>query len=98
MPTSRRLISLPGTISAATMKNAAEEKSPGTGTSPASSRSVGETVTSPPSRRIVRARGRQHPLGVVTRPVRLVDGRLPSASSPASSTQDLTWALATGIS
>ena len=98
MPTSRSPSSLPGTIRAATRKKAAEEKSPGTGTSPASSRSVGETVMLPPSRRI------SAPADARRRSVwsRVQCGSwtvvVPSASRPASSTHDLTCALATGSS
>ena len=80
------------------MKNAAEEKSPGTGTSPASSRSAGETISHSSSRRI------EAPIAASIRSVwsRVQIGSWmevsPSASSPASSRQDFTWALATGIS
>jgi len=79
------------------MKKAAEEKSPGTGTSPASRRSAGETIRTSPSRRI------EAPMAASIRSVcrgqkPLVISVSPSASSPASSRQDLTWALATGIS
>jgi hypothetical protein len=98
MPTSRSPTSLPGTSSAPAMKKAAEEKSPGTGTSPASRRSAGETISASPSRRI------EAPIAASIRSVwsRVQSGSWivvsPSASNPASSRQDLTWALATGIS
>ena len=96
MPTSRRVSSLPGTIRAAAMKKAAEEKSAGTGMSPDSSRSAGETVSSSPLRRI---------LAPAAASIRSVWSRVwtgsrtvvsPSARSPASSRQDFTWALAIG--
>ncbi len=98
MPTSRRLTSLPGTIRAAAMKKAAEEKSPGTAMSPASSRSAGSTVIAP-SLRLILA-----PAAASMRSVWSREGWdsrtvvAPSASSPASSRHDLTWALAIGIS
>ena len=41
---------------------------------------------------------REHPLGVVAAGRGLDDRRAPSATSPASSTHDLTCALATGSS
>ena len=98
MPTSRSPTSLPGTSSAAAMKKAAEEKSPGTGTSPASRRSDGEMVRTSSSRRS------EAPMAASIRSVwsRVAIGSRmavsPSASSPASNRQDFTWALATGIS
>ena len=52
----------------------------------------------PPGATLRRTPAAQHPLGVVARRNRLDHGRLPSAKSPASSTQDFTWALATGSS
>ena len=45
IPTPSSRTSLPATIAAATMKNAAEEKSPGIAIRPGSSRSAGSTVT-----------------------------------------------------
>ena len=92
------------------MKNAAEEKSPGTLIAPSSSRSAGSTVTRGRRQLAVDrhrgagglgahrgAGGAQHPLGVVAgRAAARSRSVGPSASSPASSTHDFTWALATG--
>ena len=86
----------PGTSVAATTKGAADEKSPGTSTSPSESRSTGRTVT------LV---GRTVTLAPASCSMRSVWSRVgagsttvvsPSAYSPASSTADFTCALATG--
>ena len=92
--------SLPGTSEAATRKKAAEEMSAGTAISPGS-QAPGEAGSrpSPPSRSTSAPGGGQHPLAVVAarRPARRRRVS-PSASSPANSRHDLTWALATGSS
>ena len=64
-PTWCRSTSLPGTIVAATMKKAAEEKSAGTTMRPGSRRSAGAITTVSPSRRTCGAGGGEHALGVV---------------------------------
>ena len=66
----------PGTSVAATTNGAADEKSPGTSTSPSESRSAGRTVTLVGRTRDARAGRREHPLGVVARRRRLDHGRL----------------------
>ncbi len=95
-PTPSRRTRLPGTIVAATMKKAAEERSPGMTISPGSSRSAGRIVTVSPSRPTsapAAASMRSEWSRVGEDSITRVS---PSASSPASSRQDLTWALATG--
>ena len=80
------------------MKKAAEEMSAGTEIGPGSRRSAGRTTTASPSR------STEAPAAASIRSVwsRLGSGSTtrvsPSASSPAKSRQDLTWALAIGIS
>ena len=97
-PTPRSTISEPGTSVAAAMKNAAEEKSPGTSTSPSSMRRMPDTDMRPPSLRTSTPAARSI-TSVWSR-----DGRCSttvvslSASRPASSTHDFTCALATGSS
>ena len=80
------------------MKKAAEEMSAGTAISPGSRRSTERIVTASPSRPTA---------APAAASIRSLWSRLgrpstirvsPSASSPAKSRQDLTWALATGIS
>ena len=89
----------PGTSVAAAMKNAAEEKSPGTSTS-LEPQALGAATRSrrPPrcaARRPPRRASARCGRGSASRSTTVVS---PSASSPASSTQDFTCALATGSS
>jgi hypothetical protein len=84
-------------MQAATMKNAADEKSPGTAMLRRLEPAGGRSVTTPP-RADLAAEALQHAFGVVARDRGLDDGRLALAYSPASSTADFTCALATGIS
>ena len=97
-PTPASRISEPATSVAAAMKNAAEEMSPGTSVSPATRRSGARTVTSP------RLASTSTPAAASIRSVWSRVGApsttvvSPSATRPASSTHDLTWALATGSS
>ena len=97
-PTSSSTTREPGTSVAAATTKAAEEGSPGTTISSSSSSSTWETVSAAPSRSNgTRARRSRRSvwsrLGAGSRP-----WWSPSASIPASSTQDFTWALATGSS
>ena len=108
-PTRSSLTALPGTIEAATTANAADEKSPGSDTAPGSRRSAWRTVirrAEPPlTIGTVRtgADSTSAPAAASRRSVwsRVEAGSVtwvsPSASRPAMSTHDLTWALATGI-
>ncbi len=76
IPTSRSSTSLPGTSSAAAMKKAAEEKSPGTAMSPGFE-SLGGLDDDLRAAAAQRGPGRgQHALGVVARGGRLAHGRL----------------------
>jgi hypothetical protein len=87
----------PPTSTAATIRNAAELMSAGTRIASRLNASTGSTDTARPSRRTVA------PAAASIRSVwsRLRCGSttvvVPSASSPASSTHDFTWALAIGI-
>ena len=88
----------PGTQQAAATMNAADEGSPGTATSSSSSSSTWHTRSRSPSwsngtRERRRMRSVWSRLGAGSRTV-----VLPSASIPAISRHDLTWALATGSS
>ena len=95
-PTSRTSTRDPGTMTAAAIMNAADERSPGTVRLCASSASARARLTSAPERRTAT------PAPASMRSVwsRLGAGSVtvvsPSADSPAISTQDFTWALATG--
>ena len=98
-PTPCRRSSEPGRSVAAARKGAADEKSPGTSSESGESRSAGHTVatgglrsTRAPAPASIRSVWSRLGAGSTT-----VVGP-PAAYSPASSTHDLTWALATGLS
>jgi hypothetical protein len=97
-PTSLTTTREPGTRHAAATMKAADEGSPGTTTSSSSSSSTWEMRVVRPSRSSgTRARRRMR--SVWSRLWRdSVMRVLPSASNPAISTHDLTWALGTGSS
>ena len=97
-PTPVRVTSLPGTSSAPTRKKAAEEKSAGTAIRPPCRRSVAAIATvcparlsSAPAAFSIRSLWSRLGIGSTTRVS-------PSATRPAKSRQDLTWALAIGSS
>ena len=88
----------PETSTPAAMRNAAEERSPGTRISSRSSSSHPVTATRLP-RRSMTTPARSSSRSVWSRDGEgSVTATSPSAVSPASSTQDLTCAEATGIS
>ena len=70
MPTPSSRTSLPRTSSAATTKNAADEKSPGTVIAPSSRRSAGSTVTAPRGQLAVDGHRGARVLGLDRRPRR----------------------------
>ena len=97
-PTPCTVTSLPGTSAAATRSGAADEKSPGTSTSPRRRLAPGSTVTEP---------GRRRTLAPAASSMSSVWSRVgtgsttvvaPCAVRPARSTADFTCALATGSS
>ena len=109
-PTPSSRTRLPGMTSAATMRNAADEKSPGTLKPTGSSRSAGRTAIrrggsvapdrQPGPRRLRGRRARPPPRASArcgrARARARSPRSSPSAARPASRTHDLTWALATG--
>ena len=100
-PTRSMVTAAPGVIAAATRKKAAEEISPGTSTRQARGRCPPRSLTEANPPALSRPSAIPKPRSMRSVWSRQGPGSRtvvsPSAYSPASSRQDLTWALATGM-